>query len=148
VELSEVRSFYRRSCKASFFLGIMVALVVSVHVGMPAAGRYLLYLGWMLTNLYLWDFGLSEMLGKKRGIVLFCLFSMKFLWILFLVSSVYSLGLESIEKKCVFLLGLNTPFLVMFLKVVGGLLTNGGQASVFKSEKEALEHTNDRLNRD
>ncbi len=148
MELSEVRSFYRRSCKASFFLGILVALVVSVHVGMPAAGRYLLYLGWMLTNLYLWDFGLSEMLGKKRGIVLFCLFSMKFLWILFLVSSVYSLGLESIEKKCVFLLGLNTPFLVMFLKAVGSVLTKDSQTGVFKSENEAMKHTNNELNRD
>ena len=117
--------FFRRSLKASLAYGLLVTLFTIVYApGHFGTGlRYFYFLSWMLINLVFWSAGLRELLGKRRPAVILPLVSVKLFWITVLVITCQSPMLDGFENFLTFLLGINTPFLVMFLKVCGKLAT-------------------------
>lgn len=133
--------FFRRSMKATVFLGALGALFAAVYVGYGAAGRYLLFLAWMLANLLLWAAGLREALGKRRTFPLITFGTAKFLWLAALYGLCAWAGIRGVANFLSFLLGLNTPFLVMFLKALGAAVTQGWDSTNEnrKTSKETKE---------
>ena len=116
-------SFFARSMRATVALGLLGAAFGAVYAGFGLAGRYLLFLCWMVANLYLWAASLRELLGRKRAVLLAPLVALKILWIAVLLVLCAWVGIRGTPRLTAFLLGLNTPFLVMFLKAVGAALT-------------------------
>ncbi|HUT25144.1 MAG TPA: hypothetical protein VM492_12435 [Sumerlaeia bacterium] len=118
------RRFYRRSMGASAFWGLWGALLATVYAGPAIAGRYLLFLGWSLANFWLWGVSLREILGPRRAAFLAPLVTAKLGWIAVVVALCVWTGVgRSAGNFFAFLLGFGTPFLVMFLKSLGGWMT-------------------------
>jgi hypothetical protein len=117
--------FFRRSLKASVIYGLLATLFTIVYApGHFGTGlRYFYFLSWMLINLVVWSAGVRELLGKRRPVIIFSLINVKIFWILVLVITCQTPMLDGFENFLTFLLGINTPFLVMFLKVCGKLVT-------------------------
>jgi hypothetical protein len=117
--------FFRRSLKASVFYGLTATLFTIVYAPSHFAtgARYFYFLTWMLINLVFWSAGLQELFGKRRPQIILPLMSVKIFWIAVLVITCQSPMLDGFENFLTFLLGINTPFLVMFLKVCGKLAT-------------------------
>jgi hypothetical protein len=120
IEISE--GFFRRSMIASAVVGLLGGLFAAVYAGPALAGRYLLFLGWMLVNLMIWSVSLREFLGPRRPLVLVPLAAAKVFWLAALFVLCYFVGISGTARLSAFLLGFNTPFLVMLLKVLGAAL--------------------------
>lgn len=108
-----------RSLKASAFLGGGATLFACVYAGYANAARYGVGLGWMIVNLALWRAGLREILHERRPLQSSVFLLGKVMWLGVFLFLAWALGLQKISFFVAFMLGLNTPFLVVFLKAVG-----------------------------
>ena len=120
--------FLRRSLIASALLGLLGGVFAAVYFGPGVAGRYLLFLAWQLTNLLIWSASIRELLGNRRPALLVPLASLKFLWLALILLLCRQVGISGTARLWPFLLGFNTPFLVMLLKCLGSVLTGQTQA--------------------
>ena len=135
------QGFYRRSIRASVILGSVAGLFGVVYAGPRLGGLYLLFLGWMLANLVLWGRALREILGRRRLWRLIALVGAKALWMALLVGLAAWMDIgESLRTFLAFLLGLNTPFLVMFLKSIGRVLSQGRILGLGRDEREGEKY--------
>jgi hypothetical protein len=118
------RSLLERSVRASWVMGALATLLVAVYAGASYAAAYALPLLWMLANFWIWKHSLNEILRpKRRAWALWLVASAKVLWIGVCVSlAVVTNSTHDFGRFLAFLLGFNTPFLVMSLKAVGAML--------------------------
>lgn len=118
--------FYRRSLLTSVAAGLLGALLTAVYVGPALAGRYLLFLTWAIANFALWRYGVREFLGRRRFFILVAAGAAKVSWLAVLMGFCYWLRTaSSLGNFLAFLLGFNTPFLVLFLRAVGQAINKG-----------------------
>ena len=124
-------NFYRRSMRVSVLVGVVGTLFAAVYAGPAVAWRYALFVAWMLANLALWSFGLREMLGPKRPRMLVLAGTAKVVWLAVLVGLCAWIKVGASRGNFfAFLLGFNTPFLVMSLKAGGQAVTQRQFTSV------------------
>lgn len=118
--------FFDRSVRASWAMGALAALLVAVYAGPAPAAAYVLSLLWMLVNLWIWRHSMSEILRpKRRRWALALVVAAKALWIGVCVGLAVATGATHyFGRLLAFLLGFNTPFLVMSLKAAGSLLVD------------------------
>jgi hypothetical protein len=109
---------------ASALLGLLGALFAAVYAGPGIAGRYLLFLGWSLANFWFLGVALREILGPRRPLHLVPIVMAKLAWVAVIVALCAWTGVgRSSGNFFAFLLGFGTPFLVLFLKSLGGRMT-------------------------
>ena len=134
---------FHRSMRVSVFMGLLASLFIAVYGGPGLAGRYLLFTAWMLLNLSLWSYGAREMTGRRRGIILVLLGAAKLFWLAFLgVRCGWGGGGGENGNTVIFLLGFNTPFLVMSLKAMGSLLAGETGKKRFSPPKKGINQSN------
>ncbi|NQU41664.1 hypothetical protein HQ520_00150, partial [bacterium] len=112
-----------------------------VYAGPGLTGRYLLFLAWMMANLVLWAAGLSEIFGRRRPHILIVAFTAKAIWIGVLFLLCRQVGISGLRNFLAFLLGLNTPFLLMFLKALGQAVAQGMAEIQEKPAKSGRAHS-------
>lgn len=119
MNLANAESLIVRSIRSSIWFGALAALFGAYYAGWAPAGKYAAFLAWMLANLFIWTRSIREYLGNRRPAILLMLISLKTIWlgVLFLLAS--KLGIAGVRGFVAFLLGINTPFLVIFLKILG-----------------------------
>ncbi|MBN1868377.1 hypothetical protein JW916_13910 [Candidatus Sumerlaeota bacterium] len=105
--------------QASVGIALLTGLFLTVYVGPGCAGRYLVFAFWMVANLWLWRLGAKELLGRRRTGPLTVLVSAKLMWLGVAVALAAAVGIRGPRNLTAFLGGMNTPFLVMFLKAMG-----------------------------
>lgn len=140
-------NFFERSVRASYAMGALTALLIAVYAGPAPAAAYALPLLWMLANFWIWKHSLNEILRpKRRAWALWLVATGKVLWIGVCVSlAVVTNATHDFGRFLAFLLGFNTPFLVMSLKAVGAMLverpgTPTGDAAHDTTRNRADDH--------
>ncbi len=119
---ANAESLIMRSIRSSIWFGALAAIFGAYYAGWEPAGKYAAFLAWMLANLFIWTRSIREYLGQRRPFILLILISLKILWLgaLFLIA--YAVGIAGLRSFVSFLLGINTPFLVIFLKILGSTM--------------------------
>lgn len=124
------RPFLARALRTCWWFGGLGCLLALIYFGPMQGLRYALGFGWMMGNLYLWNWGVMEFFGARRVWVLGLFLILKFFLLTLLGVFAWFLGLEKIAPFLAFVLGLKMPFLVIMGKAVGaGLHFSPGKSN-------------------
>ena len=115
--------FFARSMRASLWMTLLIGLFGAVYIGYGFAGRYLLFSFWMLGSFGLWRLWGGELIGRRRFAAMAALTALKLLWLALVVGLCALVGIRDPQRFSAFLLGMTTPFLVIFLKALGLAIT-------------------------
>ena len=109
----DIHRFYKRAFISSMEAGVGATALIWYVLGEGPALEYLIILIWSLLNLLVWSASFKEFLERRRIPHLASLVVAKILWLGVFVAILLWLKIENQKDFLTFILGLNTPLLVL-----------------------------------
>lgn len=122
---TDAHRFYCRAFISSMEAGAGATALIWYILGEGPAMEYLIFLVWSLLNLLVWSASFKEFLEHRRIPHLASLVVAKVLWLGVFVGILLCLKIENQKDFMTFLLGLNTPLLVLMGIVFRSWLVDG-----------------------